>query len=119
MAETFQKIGYPASKVRYLVNRADAPAGSTRPTSGGRSAACPSTRSCRDGLLVVQSNNEGVPFVLANPDAAISKDVIEIARRAASRPTAIVATRRRPAGARQPGCPIRARSASSTPASAA
>src|SRR6185436_17719091 len=27
MAETFQKIGYPPSKVRYLVNRADAAAG--------------------------------------------------------------------------------------------
>ena len=27
MAETFQKIGYPPSKVQYLVNRGDAPAG--------------------------------------------------------------------------------------------
>ena len=32
-----------------------------------------------DGRLVVQSNNEGVPFVLADPAARISLDVIDIA----------------------------------------
>ena len=32
-----------------------------------------------DGMLVVQSNNEGVPFVLASPDAAISKDLMRVA----------------------------------------
>jgi hypothetical protein len=32
-----------------------------------------------DGRLVVQSNNEGVPFVLANPEAAISKDLARVA----------------------------------------
>ena len=32
-----------------------------------------------DGKLVVSSNNEGVPFVLANPGAQISKDVMRVA----------------------------------------
>ena len=32
-----------------------------------------------DGRLVVQSNNEGVPFVLANPDAPISQDLARLA----------------------------------------
>ena len=32
-----------------------------------------------DGLLVVQSNNEGVPFVLANPAAPISQDLHRVA----------------------------------------
>ena len=32
-----------------------------------------------DGMLVVQSNNEGVPFVLANPEAAISQDIMRVA----------------------------------------
>jgi hypothetical protein len=32
-----------------------------------------------DGRLVVQSNNEGVPFVLANPAAQISLDVARTA----------------------------------------
>jgi MinD-like ATPase involved in chromosome partitioning or flagellar assembly len=33
-----------------------------------------------DGRLVVQANNEGMPFVVASPDAAVSRDV----RRAAA-----------------------------------
>jgi MinD-like ATPase involved in chromosome partitioning or flagellar assembly len=32
-----------------------------------------------DGKLVVQANNEGLPFVLANPDAPISRDIAKIA----------------------------------------
>jgi hypothetical protein len=28
-----------------------------------------------DGMLVIQSNNEGLPFVLSNPGAAISQDM--------------------------------------------
>ena len=32
-----------------------------------------------DGMLVVQSNNEGLPFVLANPQAGVSQDVMRMA----------------------------------------
>jgi MinD-like ATPase involved in chromosome partitioning or flagellar assembly len=32
-----------------------------------------------DGQLVVRSNNEGVPFVLANPTAPISQDIARVA----------------------------------------
>ena len=32
-----------------------------------------------DGLLVVQSNNEGVPFVIADPSAPISQDLARLA----------------------------------------
>ena len=32
-----------------------------------------------DGRLVVQSNNEGVPFVLADPSAQISQDIGRLA----------------------------------------
>jgi MinD-like ATPase involved in chromosome partitioning or flagellar assembly len=32
-----------------------------------------------DGRLVIQSNNEGVPFVLANPQAPVSQDVMRVA----------------------------------------
>ncbi len=39
----------------------------------------PEHRVVSDGMLVVQSNNEGVPFVLANPDAPITKDVMRVA----------------------------------------
>ena len=49
-----------------------------------------------DGPLVVRSNNEGVPFVLANPGAPISQNVIQIASEllALSRQPVAAATRR-------------------------
>ena len=63
-------IGYPASKVRYLVNRADSPGG-IEPVDLERALGrVPEHRVVSDGMLVVQSNNEGVPFVLANPGGA-------------------------------------------------
>jgi len=79
IADTFRSIGYPASKVRYLVNRADSPGG-IEPVDLERALGrVPEHRVVSDGLLVVQSNNEGVPFVLANPEAPVSKDVMRVA----------------------------------------
>jgi pilus assembly protein CpaE len=79
IAETFRSIGYPASKVRYLVNRADS-SGGIEPIDLERALGrVPEHRVVSDGKLVVQSNNEGVPFVLASPEAEISKDVLRVA----------------------------------------
>ncbi len=79
VADAFRMIGYPASKVRYLVNRADSPGG-IEPVDLERAIGrVPEHRVVSDGLLVVQSNNEGVPFVLANPSAAISQDLHRVA----------------------------------------
>jgi pilus assembly protein CpaE len=79
VADAFRMIGYPASKVRYLVNRADSPGG-IDPTDLERALGrVPEHRVVSDGLLVVQANNEGVPFVLANPAAPISQDLQRIA----------------------------------------
>jgi pilus assembly protein CpaE len=79
VADTFRTIGYPASKVRYLVNRADS-AGGINPDDLARALGRkPEHSVVSDGKLVVQSNNEGVPFVLANPAAAISQDITRVA----------------------------------------
>jgi pilus assembly protein CpaE len=79
VADAFRMIGYPASKVRYLVNRADS-SGGIEPSDLERALGrVPEHRVVSDGLLVVQSNNEGVPFVLANPSAPISQDLRRIA----------------------------------------
>jgi pilus assembly protein CpaE len=79
VADAFRMIGYPASKVRYLVNRADSPGGIEPGDLERAIGRVPEHRVVSDGLLVVQSNNEGVPFVLANPAAPISLDLNRIA----------------------------------------
>ena len=91
MADTFRAIGYPATKVRYLLNRADWAGGlnpDDLPRALGRT---PEHHVVSDGRLVVQSNNDGVPFVLANPDAPISQDVMQVA-------TEVMAAVRQPVG---------------------
>jgi pilus assembly protein CpaE len=93
MADTFRTIGYPASKVQYLVNRADS-AGGINPDDLSRALGrLPEHQVVSDGMLVVQSNNAGVPFVLANPDAQISRDIHRVA-------TELVGARQ-PVGARR------------------
>jgi pilus assembly protein CpaE len=79
MADTFRSIGYPASKVRYLVNRADSPGGIDSDDLHRALGRVPEHKVMSDGQLVVRSNNEGVPFILANPSAPISQDVMRIA----------------------------------------
>lgn len=79
MAETFRSIGYPASKVRYLVNRADSPGGIDPASLELALGRVPEHRVVSDGRLVVQCNNEGIPFVLASPDAPISQDLRRVA----------------------------------------
>jgi pilus assembly protein CpaE len=79
VADAFRMIGYSPSKVRYLVNRADS-AGGIDPGDLERAIGrVPEHRVVSDGILVVQSNNEGVPFVLANPAAQISQDIGRVA----------------------------------------
>ena len=79
VADAFRTIGYPASKVRYLINRADSAGGIQADDLARAIGRVPEHSVVSDGILVVQSNNEGVPFVLANPNAAISKDVMRLA----------------------------------------
>jgi pilus assembly protein CpaE len=79
VADAFRMIGYPASKVRYLVNRADSPGGIDPGDLERALGRIPEHRVVSDGMLVVQSNNEGVPFVIANPAAPISQDLNRIA----------------------------------------
>ena len=79
IAETFRSIGYPASKVRYLVNRADSSGGIEAGDVERALGRVPEHNVVSDGRLVTQSNNEGVPFVLASPNAQVSMDVLRVA----------------------------------------
>jgi Flp pilus assembly CpaE family ATPase len=74
----FKAIGYSAAKLEYLLNRAD---------SGGIDPAqveqvlgkAPVHSVSSDGRLVVEANNQGMPFVLTDPAAAVSRDIGRIA----------------------------------------
>ena len=96
-SEAFRAIGYADAKLRLVVNRADS-AGGTSPDQlravVGRAA---DFTVQSDGRLVVPCNNDGVPFVLARPDAPVSRDVRAIAEALAAqvgvRPPAAVAGR--------------------------
>lgn len=79
IAEAFRSIGYPASKVRYVVNRADSSGGIAIEDLARALGRVPEHTIVSDGKLVVQCNNDGLPFVLVNPDAPISRDIEKIA----------------------------------------
>ena len=79
VADAFRTIGYPATKVRYLVNRADSAGGIQADDLARALGRVPEYSVVSDGRLVVASNNEGVPFVLAEPSAAISLDIGRLA----------------------------------------
>jgi pilus assembly protein CpaE len=93
MADAFRMIGYPPSKVRYLVNRADSTGGIDPATLARALGRVPEHSVSSGGALVVRANNEGIPFVLADPTAAISQDVMRVASELVGR-TAAVASRR-------------------------
>lgn len=94
MADTFRSIGYAPTKVRYLLNRADSAGGIGDRELADAIGRIPEHRVVSDGRLVVQSNNEGVPFVLAEPTAQISRDIVQVA-------TELLAPERAPAAVRR------------------
>ena len=78
VAETFRSLGYPPGKVRYLLNRADSTGGIDPRTLHELLGRVPEFTVVSDGRLVVEANNQGIPFVLASPDAQISKDIARL-----------------------------------------
>ena len=94
IAETFRAIGYGPDKVQYLINRSDSPGGMSPEDLSRAIGRVPEHSVVSDGMLVIQSNNEGVPFVLANPNAPISRDVAKIAAAIAAFDRVAVVARR-------------------------
>jgi pilus assembly protein CpaE len=79
MADAFRMIGYAPTKVRYLVNRADSTGGFDPEVLSRALGRVPEHSVASGGALVVRTNNEGIPFVLADPSAQISQDVMRTA----------------------------------------
>ena len=74
-AETFAAIGYPASKLTTVLNRADSSGGFDRADVEQALGSPIDFEIVSDGRLVLSSNNEGSAFVTASPDAPISQGV--------------------------------------------
>lgn len=80
MAETFKKIGYPPEKVRYLLNRADASAGIDPADLREVLGRDPDYRLRSEGQVVGPASNQGLAFVTSDPEAGVSRDLLEVAR---------------------------------------
>jgi pilus assembly protein CpaE len=78
LADTFRVIGYPPTKVQYLLNRADSNAGIDPGDLSRALGRVPEHLVRSEGGIVVNANNQGVPFVLANPEAGVSQDIDRI-----------------------------------------
>ena len=79
MADAFRMIGYAPTKVQYLVNRSDSTGGFDPEMLNQALGRVPEHAVTSGGALVVRANNEGIPFVLADPSAQISQDIVRAA----------------------------------------
>lgn len=79
IAATFPEIGYSSDKIRYLVNRVDS-VGAAPMTEVVRAIGrTPEYTLPSDWSLVSSSNRDGVPYVLAQPDAPVSAGLRRVA----------------------------------------
>ena len=90
VTEAFASIGYASDKVLYLVNRSDSSGGISREELVRALGRKPEFEVVSDGRLVVQANNEGLPFVVSSPDAAVSRDVRRMATTLLGRPAGAI-----------------------------
>jgi pilus assembly protein CpaE len=79
MTNTLTAAGYPAQRIRYLVNRSDATGGLSKNAIEEQIGRKAEFEVVSDGVLVVEANNRGEPFVKLAPDAPISKNVAKVA----------------------------------------
>ena len=95
VADAFRMIGYPPTKVRYLVNRCDSTGGIDPEVLTRALGRVPEHTVSSGGALVVRTNNEGIPFVIADPTAQISLDLVRTAKELVGRPAPTAAAGRR------------------------
>ena len=73
--EAFAAIGYAPHKLETVLNRSDSTGGFSKADVEEALNRKIDHEVVSDGKLVIAANNEGVPFVLANPDAQVSQGV--------------------------------------------
>ena len=93
--EAFAAIGYPSAKLATVLNRSDSTGGFSKADVEEALNRRIDYEIVSDGRLVIAANNEGVPFVLASPDAPISEGIRRMAESIGARlPGAAVALAR-------------------------
>jgi pilus assembly protein CpaE len=94
--DAFATIGYAPSKLETVLNRSDSTGGFSKADVEEALNRKIDHEVVSDGKLVIAANNEGVPFVLANPDAPVSLGVKAMADSIAARlPRSVAALARR------------------------
>ena len=83
--EAFATIGYAPHKLEAVLNRSDSTGGFTKTDVEEALNRRIDHEVVSDGKLVIAANNEGIPFVLANPDAPVSQGVKAMAASIAAR----------------------------------
>ena len=83
--DAFATIGYAPSKLETVLNRSDSTGGFSKADVEEALSRKIDHEVVSDGKLVIAANNEGVPFVLANPDAPVSRGVRDMADSIAAR----------------------------------
>jgi len=78
--EAFKKIGLPVEKIQFLLNRADAAAGIDPVDVRTVLGRDPDFRLRSEGPVVGPASNQGRAFVLSDPDAGVSRDLVAMAR---------------------------------------
>jgi Flp pilus assembly CpaE family ATPase len=79
MADTLSAINYSDARIRYLVNRADSKGGLSRDDVTKVLGRRPDFEVVSDGILVLEANNRGEPFIHLGPKAKVTGDVNSIA----------------------------------------
>ena len=77
--EAFAAIGYASGKLATVLNRSDSTGGFSKADVEEALNRRIDYEVVSDGRLVIAANNEGVPFVLASPDALISQGIRQMA----------------------------------------
>jgi pilus assembly protein CpaE len=78
--ELTEQLEYARSKIRLVVNRADAAQGIRIPDVEASVRRPIDGTIVSDGRLSVLAVNRGVPFVVSHPDSVLSRDVFKLAR---------------------------------------
>jgi len=76
--EIFESLQYPANKIKVILNRADSIGGMTIQDSESLLRRKFLSSMPSDGRTVVTAVNQGVPFVISKPEAAVSQTILRL-----------------------------------------